>query len=247
MNLFERRSHAASLYPTRLYTLWVEHQLQQTILWIQPNAVWLALTLPVLIRLVGHWLPEEIFMMALGVLAARAGSPMAAARLLAAAWLGHLIMDQAVFFAGRWLRPRLDRWPRLAKRLEAVTGRLGSTPSALFLLVPARVLPLGRAAWLAGAGVVDVGWGRFLAVDALALVVHVTTWCGLGWWMASDLGELAAAARSGTVLALWAAVAALIAVVAVAVWRRRDRWSSSLARVATAAKQRLRHPLRPGL
>lgn len=219
----------------------MEHQLQQTILWLQPNAVWLALVLPVVIRLVGHWLPEEIFMMALGVLAARAGSPLAAAQLLAAAWLGHLLTDQAVYLGGRWVRPRLDRWPRLARRLEAVTGRLGSSPSALLLLVPARVLPLGRAAWLAGAGVVEVGWRRFLAVDALALIVHVVTWCGLGWWMAEDLGELVGAARGGGVLALWAAAAVLASVAAVAAWRRRGRWTPSLVRIAAAARQHLRH------
>ncbi len=218
----------------------MEHQLQEAILWLQPNAVWLALVMPMLIRLVGHWLPEEIFMMALGVLAARSGSPAAAAQLLAAAWLGHLLTDQAVFLAGRWLRPRLDRWPHLSRRLEVVTGRLDSSPRALLLLVPARVLPLGRAAWLAGAGIVGVGWGRFLVVDMIALVAHVATWCGLGWWMASDLGRLAASVRNGSTLLVWAAVAVVAAVSAVAVWRRRDRWSPSVARVTAAAVQCLR-------
>jgi membrane protein DedA with SNARE-associated domain len=201
----------------------VQH-LVDLIAWIEPNAILLALFLPPLIRVVGHWIPEELFMVAIGVLAARSHSAGAAAAILGAALFSHFVTDQIVYVGGRWLRPRLGRFPRIEARLASVTDRLADSPSALLGLVPARVLPLGRGAWLAACGVVRVPWVRFASVDLAALVVHVSVWSGLGWWLGGDLGRLAASTDAGKVAGVWIAVALIAAITAVILWRSREAW-----------------------
>lgn len=200
--------------------------------WIEPRALLLALGLPPVIRAVGHVIPEELFMVAIGVLAARAGSPADAAVLLLAVTLSHLITDQAVYGGGRWLRPRLGRFPRIERRLEAVATRLADSPLALAGLVPARVLPIGRAAWLAGCGVAEVSWRRFLAWDTLAVAAHVVTWSGLGWWLAGDLARLESTTATGRWLGTWLAGSLIAALSALLLVRSRLRWQPATARVA---------------
>jgi membrane protein DedA with SNARE-associated domain len=191
---------------------------------IEPHAILLAFALPPLIRIVGHWIPEELFMVTLGVLAARSQSPGGAGAILGAALLSHFATDQIVYVVGRLLRPRFVRLPRIERRLASVTERLAASPSALFGLVPARVLPLGRGAWLAACGVVRIPWLRFASVDLAALIVHVAVWSGLGWWLAGDLGRLAASTDAGKVAGLWIAVALIAATAAVMLWRSREAW-----------------------
>lgn len=209
--------------------------------WLEPRALLLAICLPPVIRVVGHWLPEEVFMVAIGVLAARSGSPQAAALLFAAVVASHFVTDQAVFLIGRWLRPRLARFPRIQARLGVVTSRLEGSPAALLGFIPARVLPLGRGAWLAGCGVVGIPWARFAAVDLAALLVHLATWSGLGWWLANDLGRLAVSAQVGKVAGLWLAIALVAAIGGLVVWRTRPRWQPAGVRVVRRAGRTLRH------
>ena len=188
--------------------------------WLEPRALVLAVLLPPLIRISGNWIPEGLFMVAMGVMAARAASPLEAATLLAAVTLSHFASDQTVHAIGRWLRPRLSRFAWAERRLGHLSRRLESNPAAIWGLVPARVLPSGRLVWLLGSGVAAVPWLQFVVVDASALAVHLVTWCGLGWWVAGDLSRLDSSAAIGRVLAPWvlAAVAAALAVLA---WRRR--------------------------
>ena len=195
----------------------MESLLDQAIRWIGPHAVLLALVLPVVIRIVGHWLPEELFMVAVGVLAARR-PPGEAAVLLAAAWTGHFVTDQAVFTVGRWLSRRLDRHEAVRRRIDPARRRLLESPRAAWGLVPARVLPVGRGAWLLAAGAVGLPRLRFAAVDAVALTVHTVVWCGLGW-LAQD--GAAAAAEAGMAASAWVAAAVVLAALSVAAWRRR--------------------------
>lgn len=208
----------------------VEGHLADILAWIEPHGLLLALALPTVIRAVGHFIPEELFMVAVGVLAARTGSPAEAMKLLAAAGLGHLITDQMVYLAGRWLQPCLGRFPAIRDRLQSVTERLNESPSAMAGFVPARVLPLGRAAWLAGCGVAGVRWRRFMAWDVAALTVHVAVWCGLGWWLSGDLARLEATAASGKLLGVWLVVALISAMTATVVVRRRHRWQPATVR-----------------
>jgi len=208
--------------------------------WLEPHALLLALVMPPVIRVVGHWIPEELFMIAIGVLAARARSSSAAAGILGAVVISHFTTDQMVYLAGRWLRPRLERFPRIEGRLRFVTDRLTASPVALLGLVPARILPVGRGAWLAACGVVRVAWSRFAAVDFAALVVHVAVWSGLGWWFAGDLNKLSASADTGRLVGTWLAVALVIALSAVVVWRSRESRQASILEVVN------RPDLQPG-
>ena len=205
------------------------------IAWIEPHAILLALLLPPVIRVVGHWIPEELFMVTMGVLAARSPSSGTAATILGAVLLSHFVTDQIVYLCGRWLRPRLERFPRITARLASVTNRLTHSPGALLGLVPARVLPLGRGAWLAACGVVRIPWLRFAAVDLAALGVHIAVWSGLGWWFAGDLGRLAASVDAGRVAGLWLAAGLITVITATVLWRSREAWQPRTIRTVRRA------------
>lgn len=198
----------------------MQHPIADALAWIQPHALLFAIALPPLIRLVGHLIPEEVFMVVIGALAARAPTSSHAAALLVAVTASHFVVDQATYLAGRWLRPRLDRWPRIGARLRHVTVALERSPGALFGLIPARVLPLGRGAWLAGCGVVGVRWDRFAGFDLVANLVHLLFWSGLGWWFSGDLARLELSAELGRRIAEWAGVTLVLAVVVALSWRR---------------------------
>jgi len=216
------------------------HALADLISWLAPHALLLAFALPPLIRIVGHWIPEELFMVAIGVLAARSDSPREITLILGAVVLSHFVTDQAVYLGGRWFRPRLERFPRIEGRLAAVTVRLSASPRALLGLIPARVLPLGRGAWLAACGVIRTPWTRFAAVDLLALVIHLAVWSGLGWWLAGDLHRLVATTETGKIAGIWAAIALLTAATAVIVWRSRVAWQPLTMRAVRRAGRSLR-------
>jgi len=218
----------------------VEGHFVNILAWIEPNALLLALALPPVIRVVGHAIPEELFMVAMGVLAARSGSPADAALLLAAAGLSHLVTDQVVYLAGRWLRPRLGRFPKIRSRLEIVTARIEESPAAMAGFIPARVLPLGRGAWLAGCGVARVPWPRFLAWDVAALSAHLVVWSGLGWWLAGDLVRLEATAEMGRVIGVWLVVAAIAVISAAVLAHRRSQWQPATIRAARRIGRSLR-------
>jgi membrane protein DedA with SNARE-associated domain len=213
----------------------VEAQLAELLAWIEPRALILALVLPPIIRVVGHWLPEELFMIAIGVIAARSDAATEAALLLAAVTVSHFVTDQVAYLGGRWLRPRLSRFPRVKRKLDGVTERLCASPKALAGLIPARVFPLGRGAWLAGCGVVGIPWTRFALVDMAALIVHLVTWSGLGWWLADDLSHIEGPVELGKSIALWLVVAAIASVIAIVVRRRWPEWQLATGRAIRRA------------
>lgn len=176
-------------------------------------------------------------MVAMGVLAARSGSLEQVVVLLGAVTLSHFLTDQATFLAGVWLRPRVGRFPWIAKKLESVTTRLAGSPGALWGLVPARVLPLGRGAWMAGCGMVDIAWKRFAAVDFFALLLHLATWSGLGWWLSYDLGRLQHSAEVGKIVGTWVAIGLVAAVAVFLVWRTRTGWQPARAQAGRRLKR----------
>ncbi|MCD4748734.1 MAG: hypothetical protein K8R59_05100 [Thermoanaerobaculales bacterium] len=217
--------------------------LPDLLLQLEPHAILLALALPPVIRIVGHWIPEEVFMVSIGVLAARSGSLGGGMLLLAAVFLSHFVTDLTTYSIGCWLQPRVARFPKIASRLAVVTSRLGGSPRALLGLIPARVLPMGRGAWLIGCGVVAIPLKRFVAVDLMALCVHLATWSGLGWWLSHDLSRLEFSAGVGKVAALWLAVG-LVAIIGVVItWRTRLVWQPVGARVIRRAGRSFRPDL----
>jgi membrane protein DedA with SNARE-associated domain len=218
----------------------VEHHVAEILAWLAPQALLLAVILPPLSRMVGHVVPEELVLVTLGVIAARSGSPREAALLLGLAMSSHFVTDQVVYGGGRWLGPRLRRFPRIAARLEAVTSRLEASPAALLGVIPGRVFPLGRAAWMAGCGVIGLSWPRYILLDLAALTCHLSLWSGLGWWLAGDLGRLDQSAQVSRILGLWLVVAALVAAAAVLAWRRRPSWQPATGRALRRAGRSLR-------
>lgn len=218
----------------------MEQHLIEILAWLEPRALILALALPPVIRVVGHLIPEELFMIAVGVLAARAGSPFEAMLLLVVVTASHFLTDQVTYGLGRVLRPRLGRFPRIGRRLAGVTDRLASSPIALLGLVPARVFPIGRGAWLIGAGVAGVSWATFITVDLLALAAHLATWSGLGWWLSGDLHRLAQSAEAGTVAATWIAAGFVGLLLASLLWKRRATWQPATVAVLRRASDSLR-------
>ena len=208
--------------------------------WIEPHAILLALALPPVIRVVGHWIPEELFMVSIGVLAARSPNAGTAGMILGAVILSHFVTDQVVYLVGRWLRPRLGRYPRIEARLASVTHQLEDNPVALLGLVPARVLPLGRGAWLAACGAVRIPWIRFATIDLAALIVHLAVWSGLGWWFAGDLSRLAESADAGRIAGVWFAAALITMVTAMILWRSRETWQPATVRRFRRAGRSLR-------
>ena len=182
---------------------------------IQAHALLLAVLLPPAIRLVGHWLPEEPLMVAMGVLAARSG-PERAATILALLWLSHAASDHAVFSLGRALSSRMERWPRVARRVRPVADRIARSRWALAALVPVRALPLARGAWLLGFGAAGVRRSSFAAADGAGVTANLLLWCGLGWWLGARVDVLLPVARPA---AMWLLVAVAAAAAAVAAWR----------------------------
>ncbi len=215
-------------------------QIADLIAWLEPHAVILALALPPVIRVVGHWIPEELFMVAMGALAARSHSSKTAALILGAVVASHFLTDQVVYLGGRWLRPRLGRFPRIETRVHAITAKLANSPGAVLGLVPARVLPLGRGAWLAACGVVRIPWTRFAAVDLAALIVHLCVWSGLGWWFAADLDRLATSVELTRVAGAWMAAALATAIMVMILWRSRQSWQPRTASAARRAGRAIR-------
>ena len=182
---------------------------------LQAHAILLALVLPPAIRLVGHWLPEEPLMVAMGMLAAR-GTAGHAVLLFSALWASHAATDYAVFSFGRFMATRMDRWPRIARRIQPVSERVAQSRWSLAALIPARVLPLGRGVWLLGYGMAGVPGARFVAADAAAVAVFLLVWCGLGWWIGPPVVSLLSAAKPA---ALWLLAAAASGVAAVLLWK----------------------------
>jgi membrane protein DedA with SNARE-associated domain len=206
--------------------------LADVLAWLEPRALLLALAMPPAIRVLGHLIPEELFMVAMGVLAARSHSPEQAVLLLGAVTLSHVLTDQLVYGGGRWLHPRLSRFPRIGHRLAGVAARLNESPAALAALVPARVLPCGRAAWLAAAGIAGVRWHRFLFWDVVAVIAHLATWSGLGWWLAGDLARLESTAVAGGWIGAAMLVTVVAAVPALMVFRSRPDWQVATVQAA---------------
>jgi membrane protein DedA with SNARE-associated domain len=214
----------------------VESALLETIAWFEPRALLFAVILPPVIRVVGHWIPEELFMVSVGIVIARSDDVTAAALLLAALLGSQFVTDQTTFAVGRAFGPRLRRFERLEPKLRTITTRLERSPLAVLALVPARVLPLWRGAWLVGCGLTRIPWRRFAAVNVLALLTHLVVWAGLGWWLADDLMAVIRSTEQLRQAAVATAMVLAVGLMLAAAWHQRRRWLPSLAPVVAGLR-----------
>jgi hypothetical protein len=65
-------------------------------------------------------------------------------------------------------------------------------------------------------------------------------WSGLGWWLAGDLGRLAASVDAGRVAGLWLAAGLVTAITVVILWRSREIWQPRTIRSVRRAGRSLR-------
>lgn len=203
------------------YTAGMEIGLSGAVEALAPHAVLLALALPVVMRFVGHALPEELFMIAIGVVASRAESHADASLLLAAVFIGHLIGDHVMFCVGIWLERRSGGFPRLAERIHPLVHRLRARPSHLLGFIPGRVFPFARGAWMAACGYVKVPLWLYTSIDAFAIAAHIAFWCGLGWFFAGQVSSLEIVVEAAPVVAGWIAATLIAAALSVMLWRRK--------------------------
>ncbi len=161
-------------------------------------------------------IPTSLMMLTGGAFAA--SGDLALWQVVAAAWVGAVLGDQAGYVIGRFggtpLVDRLARAPARAavlSRARALVDRRGGL--GVFLSTWA-VAPLGP--WVNFiAGATGLGWLRFSVADVLGEVIWVTLYTGLGQVFASNI-TLVADAMSDVV----GFVVALVVAVAAALWIR---------------------------
>jgi membrane-associated protein len=116
--------------------------------------------------------------------AALAGSgELSLSLVVVAAAAGAVLGDNTAFAAGRLLRPRLEpriaRSERASRRRAWAEEKLESHASALVLL--SRFVPGGRTATTTTAGLVGLGWPRFLRLTLVAGVAWAAYVATLGY------------------------------------------------------------------
>lgn len=166
---------------------------------------------------VGSVLEGETFVLLAGYAAHR--GYLALAPVIGIAFAGALIGDQLWFLAGRRYGARLlARWPKLAPAVHAGAARLEH--NADWFVVANRFMYGLRTAGPIAVGMSELPWHRFAILNAIgaaiwAVVVALGGYA-LGRALERLIGEVHAVEK-------WVmlGVAALVAVVALVLWRRR--------------------------
>lgn len=176
---------------------------------------------------IGLPLPEDILLIAAGLVVAESGRSWIFASVLM--YVGVIGGDSLIFAVGSRFGRRLlklswmRRWLPAEKqeRIGALFQRYGST--AFFL---ARFMPGLRAALFGTAGVMKVRYVRFLVFDGLAALISVPAfvWLGsfLGHKFGDDLGHLAGAISRAHSYTLIFAVGLTLTAIAV-LWLNRRK------------------------
>ena len=161
-------------------------------------------------------IPTSLMMLTGGAFVA--SGDLALWEVVAAAWTGAVLGDQAGYLIGRFggtpVVDRLARAPARAAvlaRARALVDRRGGL--GVFLSTWA-IAPLGPwVNFIAGAG--GLGWARFSVADVLGEVIWVTVYVGLGQIFAANVSMVAD--MMGSVVGF---VAALAVAVTAALWIR---------------------------
>jgi membrane protein DedA with SNARE-associated domain len=193
-------------------------QLLERLIVLFAESGYLAVFAALLLCGAGAPLPEDITLVAGGVIAGLGFANVNA--MAAVALVGVLVGDAAMFLLGHRHGARIMRWPLVARlltparycRVQEKFARYGNR-----LLFLARFLPGMRTAVYVTAGATHrVSFLRFLLLDGLAALISVPVWVYLGYfgannreWLAMWIGRgqnglwILAAGAALTALALW--------------------------------------------
>lgn len=176
---------------------------------------------------VGVPLPEDVPLIAAGVLAAHGGPNLV---LASAFCLGVILArDYAFFWLGRRYGLRLlqTRWGRRlvpADLVERMTERIQA--HGVKIVAGGRFAIGVRTAIFFAAGVAAVPSRRFLLADGLAALISVPLWVGLGWIFAENLATLEPIVRDAR-LATGLGLALVLGYFVARWWRRRQAEEAS--------------------
>lgn len=168
-------------------------------------------------------LPSEAPMLLGGVLAGTGRLDLGL--VLASGALGAFVGDNAAYWVGRGVGPRMRGWMErggAAKRVAWAEAQLAERGG--FLIVVGQFFPYGRTTIALAAGVLRMAWSRYLAFSALAALIWATQAAVPGYiggtvfqenpWLGFALG-----------FAIVAAAAGILAFIRAVRNRRRERQS----------------------
>lgn len=195
--------------------------LQQLITIFAENG-YLAVFIALMICGAGLPLPEDITLVAGGVIAGLGYANVHA--MFALTMFGVLLGDSAIFLLGHHYKTRILQWrfvariltPRRYAMVQEKFARYGNR-----MLFFARFLPGMRTTVYVTAGMTHrVSFLRFLLIDTLAALISVPFWVYLGFVGADNHQWLITWMRRGQT-SLWAIVGLLLLVLLVLWWRHR--------------------------
>lgn len=126
--------------------------------------------------------PGETLVISGSILASR--DELSLPMVIAAGIAGGMLGDSASYglgaTAGRRLVPKLFDDQRSRERLTWMREQLDQR--AAVIIIAARFIPGGRTAATFAAGTLELGWSRFLPIDALAVTIWVSYAAALGYF-----------------------------------------------------------------
>ncbi len=165
-------------------------------------------------------LPEDISLLALGILSSSEAIHLEGAVIVGFA--GVLIGDSIVFVAGRRVGRRALAWPLFRRFLSPEKIAMAEkkiVESSRLICFVARFLPGLRMPIYFTAGMMGVRLSVFLLLDGLAALLSVPLWIYIGYWFGNNFEEIRNIA-SRTQWYLLATLAALLLAFVAIHWRR---------------------------
>ncbi len=135
-------------------------------------------------------LPEDISLVAAGILAGLGNISIVGAFMVG--FLGVLIGDSTLFFAGRFLGSRIFQMPlfnRVFTPDRVAMAEKKVKANSKFICFTARFLPGLRAPIYLTSGILGVKPFLFILLDGLAALISVPIWIIAGWWFAHHLDD----------------------------------------------------------
>lgn len=174
-------------------------------------------------------IPEDITLIAAGFLAAMGNISLAGA--LIAGFIGVMIGDTILFFAGRKFGRRVFELPLFRtiftpKRIALAEKKV--LRNSKFICFTARFLPGLRSPIFLTAGIMGVRPVVFFTLDGTAALVSVPIWVVGGYWFSSHLEEALAFAKKAQASLFIGIVALIIGYVLIKRFMRKNRTAEDL-------------------